>query len=194
MADETKTPENTGTEGTKPEEKKPETKPETKEPTIQDLMNEVAKLKREKDKASSEAAEFKKKYRESLSEVEKASEEKAEKEAQREEQFQQLMRENTINKIEKSYLAMGWTAEEASKVAIAEADNDFDAKVKIMAEVDARKKKEYEAAFLASRPELNAGTGNGKTYTKEQFSKMSPVELTKLKRENEAEYNRLLAL
>lgn len=194
MAEETKAPENTGTEGTKPEEKKPETKPETKEPTIQDLMNEVAKLKREKDKASSEAAEFKKKYRESLSEVEKASEEKAEKEAQREEQFQQLMRENTINKIEKSYLAMGWTAEEASKVAIAEADNDFDAKVKIMAEVDARKKKEYEASFLASRPELNAGTGNGKTYTKEQFSKMSPVELTKLKRENEAEYNRLISL
>lgn len=194
MAEETKTPETTGTEGTKPEEKKPETKPETKEPTIQDLMNEVAKLKREKDKASSEAAEFKKKYRESLSEVEKASEEKAEKEAQREEQFQQLMRENTINKIEKSYLAIGWTAEEASKVAIAEVDNDFDAKVKIMAEVDARKKKDFETEFLKSRPELNAGTGNGKTYTKEQFDNMSPVERTKLKRENEAEYNRLLTL
>ncbi len=174
----------------------PETKVEEKEkePTIQDLMNEIAKLKRVADKNASEAAEYKKKYRQSLSETEKASEEKAEKEAQREEQFQQLMRENTINKIEKSYLAMGWTAEEASKVAIAEADNDFDAKVKIMAEVDARKKKEYEASFLASRPELNAGTGNGKTYTKEQFSKMSPVELTKLKRENEAEYNRLISL
>lgn len=194
MAEETKNLETPGTEGAKPEEKKPETKPETKEPTIQELMTEIAKLKREKDKASSEAAEFKKKYRESLSEVEKASEEKAEKEAQREEQFQQLMRENTINKIEKSYLAMGWTAEEASKVAVAEADNDFDAKVKIMAEVDARKKKDFETEFLKSRPELNAGTGNGKTYTKEQFDKMSPVERTKLKRENEAEYSRLMAL
>jgi len=176
---------------TKPEEKK---KPEEKEPTIQDLMTEIAKLKREKDKASSEAAEFKKKYRESLSEVEKASEEKAEQEAQRDEQFKQLLRENTINKIEKSYLAMGWTADEASSVAIAEADGDFDTKVKIMAQVDARKKKEYEADFLKSRPELNFGTGDGKTYTKEQFDKMSPTELTKLKRENEAEYNRLISL
>ncbi len=176
---------------TKPEEKK---KPEEKEPTIQDLMTEIAKLKREKDKASSEAAEFKKKYRESLSEVEKASEEKAEQEAQRDEQFKQLLRENTINKIEKSYLAMGWTADEASSVAIAEADGDFDTKVKIMAQVDARKKKEYEAEFLKSRPDVNIGTGNGKTYTKEQFDAMSPIELTKLKRENEAEYNRLMAL
>lgn len=192
MAEETK---NDAPETAKVEEKKvEEKKADAKEPTLQELMTEIAKLKRDRDKASSEAAEFKKKYRESLSEVEKASEEKAEKEAQREEQFQQLMRENTINKIEKSYLSMGWTAEEASKVAIAEADNDFDAKVKIMAEVDARKKKEYETEFLKSRPELNAGTGSGKTYSKEQFDKMSPVERTQLKRENEAEYKRLMSL
>lgn len=194
MAEETKTPETQGAE-TKPETKPAEEKKgEEKEPTMQDLMNEIAKLKRQADKASSEAAEYKKKYRESLSESEKASEEKAEKEAKREEQFQQLLRENNINKIEKNYLALGWTPEEASRVAIAEADGDFDTKVKIMGEVDARKKKEYETEFLKNRPDVNIGTGDGKTYTKEQFDKMSPVELTKLKRENEAEYKRLMAL
>lgn len=161
---------------------------------LQEALTELAKLKREKDKASSEAKEYKDKYRESLSATEKASMEKAEAEAQKEEQFKQLMRENTMNKIEKQYLAMGWTAEEAERMATAEVDNDFDAKVKIMAEVDARKKKDFEKEFLASRPDVNIGAGNGQTYTKEQFDKLDPIQLTKLKRENEAEYNRLKAL
>ena len=162
------------------------------EPTVQELMVELAKVKRQADKIASEAAEFKKKYRESLSEVEKASMEKAEKEAEREEQFQQLLRENGINKLEKNYLAMGWTSDEASRMAVAETDGDFDSKCKIMAEVEARKKKEYEAEFLASRPDVNVGSGAGQTVTKEKFDSMSVIERTKLKRENPAEYERLI--
>lgn len=195
MAEETKTTvqdQETQQTETKPEPKKPETKNE--EVNVQDLMLEVAKLKRQVDKASSEAAEWKKKYKASLDETEKASMEKAEAEAAKEEEINQLRRENTLNKVEKGYLALGWTGDEASRMAIAEVDGDFDNKAKIMAEVDARKKKEFETEFLKNRPELNVGTGDGRTYTKEQFDKMSPVELTKLKRENEAEYNRLLAL
>lgn len=183
------------------QDQKAENKAENKELSLkevnaqlQDALIELAKMKREKDKASAEAADYKKKYRDSMSETEKASAEKAEKEAEREEQFKQLMRENTINKIEKQYLAMGWTAEEASRMATAETDGDFDAKVKIMAEVDARKKKAYEAEFLASRPDVNIGTGNGQSYTKEQFDAMAPTERTKLFRENKAEYDRLMAL
>ena len=174
---------------------KSETKAETKaEPTIQELMTEIAKLKRTADKAASEAADYKKKYRESLNEVERASMEKAEKEAAREEEFNQLKRENSINRLEKSYMQLGFTPEEASRMAIAETDNDLDAKIKVMAEADERKKKEYATEFLATRPDVNVGAGNGKTYTKEEFGAMSPTQLTKLKRENEAEYNRLMAL
>jgi hypothetical protein len=195
MAEETKTTvqeQETQQTETKPGSKKPETKNE--EVNIQDLMLEVAKLKRQVDKASSEAAEWKKKYKASLDETEKASMEKAEAEAAKEEEINQLRRENTLNKVEKGYLALGWTGDEASRMAIAEVDGDFDNKAKIMAEVDARKKKEFETEFLKNRPELNVGLGDGRTYTKEQFDKMTPVELTKLKRENEAEYNRLLTL
>lgn len=181
---------------------KPETKPETKtaekakeaEPNIQDVMLELAKVKRERDKASAEAADYKKKYKASLDETEKASMEKAEAEAQREEEYKQLVRENTMNKIEKQYLAMGWTAEEAERMAAAEVDSDFDAKAKIMKEVDERKKKDFEKEFLASRPDVNIGAGNGQTYTKEQFDAMAPTERTKLFRENKAEYDRLMAL
>ena len=175
-------------------EVKAEVKPETKEPTVQELMTELAKLKRTADKAASEAAEFKRKYRESLSEVEKASMEKAEKEAAREEEFNQLRRENSINKLEKQYLVLGFTADEAARMAVAETDGDQEAKIKIMSEVDGRKKKQYEAEFLASRPDVNVGGSAGNTVTKEQFDAMGPIELTKLKRENPTEYDRLMKM
>lgn len=174
---------------------KPETKTEPKnEPSVQELMTEIAKLKRTADKAASEAADYKKKYRESLNEVERASMEKAEKEAAREEEFNQLKRENAINRLEKSYMMLGFTPDEAGRMAVAETDGDQEAKIRIMSEVDGRKKKEYETEFLATRPDVNVGAGNGKTYTKEEFMAMSPTQLTKLRRENEAEYNRLMAL
>ena len=169
---------------------------EKKEPdvNVQDLMNELAKLKREKDKAASEAADFKKKYRESLSEVEKASMEKAEKEAARDEELTQLRREVTINRMEKNYMQLGFTADEASRMAVAETDGDQETKIKILSEVDGRKKKELEQEFFASRPDVNIGGASGISYTKEEFMAMTPTQLTKLKRENEAEYERLMAL
>lgn len=176
-------------------EKKEEAKTEPKnEPSVQELMTEIAKLKRQADKASSEAAEFKRKYRESLSEVERASMEKAEKEAAREEEFNKLLRENSINRLEKQYMALGFKEEEASRMAVAEADGDQDVKIKIMKEVDERKKKDFEKEFFASRPDVNVGGGTGATVTKEQFDAMNPVELTKLKRENPAEYDRLMKM
>lgn len=175
--------------------------PETQEPSarelnekLQEALTELAKVKRNQEKAASEAAEYKKKWKESLSASEQASMEKAEVEAQRDEELKQLRRDNSINKVEKNYLAMGWTADEASRMAIAEVDGDIDTKVKIMAEVDARKKKEYEAEFIRNRPDVNIGGGSGVSYTKEQFDKMGVVERTKLKRENPAEYDRLMKL
>ena len=174
-------------------EKKAEKKAEP-EVDVQALMTELAKAKRDRDKASSEAAEYKRQWKASMSEVEKASMEKAEKEAAREEEYQRLLRENTINRIEKSYLTMGWSADEAEKMATAEADGDFDAKVKIMAQVQERQKKDMEKSFLATYGDVNIGGGSGVSYTKEQFDSMGMIERTKLKRENEAEYNRLLAL
>lgn len=130
-----------------------------KEPSVQELMTELAKVKRAQEKAASEAAAYKKKYNDKLSEKEKIDEEKAEREAEREEQFQQLLRENKINKLEKSYLALGYTEDEAAKMAVAEVDEDFDAKLKIQKAVQERKKKEYEAEWKKSIPNINAGTG-----------------------------------
>lgn len=183
---------------------KPETKPEannaaeTKEttPDVQELLTELAKLKRTNDKLASESAEWRKKYQATLSEQEKASEEKAEREAEREERLQALIRENTINKIEKAYLGQGWTADEAAKMAVAEADNDFETKMKIQKAVEDRKAKQVMTDFLKSRPDIQYGTEKS-GMTREQFDRMvdknDVAGLTKFRREHPDEYKRYMA-
>lgn len=199
MNEETKNTETTETEQiVAPEsqvESKPEEKQEDKSVTqadLQKLMTDLAKARRDRDKASSEAAEFKRKYRESLSEVEQANMEKAEREAAREEEFKALKREVEINRLEKTYLAMGWTADEASRMATAEADGDMDAKLKVMTEAQERQKKDLEKNILASYGNVNVGASGSSTVTPEQFEKMSIAERSNLFRENKAEYDRLV--
>ena len=55
-------------------------------------------------------------------------------------------------------------------------------------------KEDAQKEFFA-KYQLNAGQGNSDTsITKEQFEAMSLIERSKLKKENEAEYKRLIAL
>jgi hypothetical protein len=176
-----------------PKAEKPKTEKSKAEPTVQELMNELAKLKRTQEKAASEAAEWKKKYRATLSEKEQYDAEKAEKEAEREEHYKAIERENQIYKIEAAYLGMGYTSDEAKRIAIAEADGDFEARTKIMAEVDARKKKEIEAEFYLNKPDVNAGVGC-EVLTKEQFDKMSMAEKSKIFDTDRETYNRLMGI
>jgi len=159
----------------------------SKEEQIQTLMTEIAKQKRAIDKLTSANADLTKKYRATLSEQELATQEKAEREAEREEQFKTLLRENQINKLEKYYLGLKWTPDEASKMATAEVDGDVEAKVRLMSAVDARKQKEFEAAWIKSRPDIAYGN-NSRNVTKEQFDKMSLTERNELYRSNRELY------
>lgn len=184
---------------TKPDgnEVKPSPAPDVKEtkeddtPNVQELMNELAKTKRAFDKASSELASAKKELREKMTEKEKADAEKAEAEAKRAEEFEYYKRKDKIHETEKAYLKLGYTADEAERIAEAEADGDFEAKTKIMAEVDERKKKELEAEFIKNRPDVNAGNGGG-AVTKEQFDQMSMIERSALRKDDPDTYNRML--
>ena len=171
-------------------DKPTDTKSEPQEPTVQELMVELAKVKKAQEKAASEAAEYKKKYNATLSEKEQASIEKAEKEAERESQFQELLRENKINKLEKNFVLLGYSEEQALKAATAQYDGDTDTLFKVQQEVQQSLIKKKEEEWLKSRPPINAGIGNG-AITKEQFDSMSLAEKSKLYRENKAEYDRL---
>lgn len=174
-----------------PEKETKAEKPVSQE-DVQKLMTDLARTRRALDKASAEASDFKKKYKESLSEVEAANMEKAEREAAREEEFKALKREVEINRLEKTYLAMGWTADEASRMATAEADGDMDAKLKVMTEAQERQKKDLEKNILASYGNVNVGASGSSTVTPEQFKNMSIAERSNLFRENKAEYDRLV--
>ena len=127
------------------------------EARIQQLMVENAKLKKAFDKTASEAAEFKKKYNATLSEKEQMDQAKAEKEAEREAKFEELLRENTINKNEKNYLALGYAPDLAAKAAVAQADNDYDELYRLQQEFVASKLKAQEAEWIKNRPEVFAG-------------------------------------
>ena len=136
------------------------TEHEVEEPTLQELKAEMAKLKRNLNKASAEAADYKKKYRDTLSAQEIAEVEKKEAEARDREEKDALRRELSLMKLEKAYLGMGFTADEAQRISLAEVDNETDKRMKILEEVDARKKKAYEAEFYKNRPEISTGSGD----------------------------------
>lgn len=178
----------------KKEEQKPTEQPKEKEPSVQDLMVEIAKLKREKDKASSEAADFKKKWKESMTEQEKVSLEKAEAQAKRDEEFETMKKTIQIHDLTENFMDLGYSKDLAKKAAKAQADGDTTSLLEIQKQFNEYQKKQWEKDFYASRPDVNVGGASGKTYTKEQFDNMSPVELTKLKRENPTEYDRLMAM
>ena len=140
---------------------------------LQHALVENEKLKRAQEKAASDAADWKKKYNATLSESQKAALEKAEKEAERQEQFEKLLKENTVNKLSKNFLKLGYPEDKAEEAANAQYDGDTETLFRIQSEVQESLIKQKEAEWLKSRPVVTTGAGDEKTtVTKEQFNKM----------------------
>lgn len=161
---------------------------------LQSAMVEIAKLKRQADKNAAEAADYKKKYRESLSEQEQASLAKAEEQAKKEEEFETMKKTIRINDLTENFMDLGYEKALAKEAATAQVDGDTEKLLTIQKQFQEKQRKSWEQEFLKNRPEIATGNGTSTTISKEQFDKMTLVEKSKLKRENEAEYNRLLAL
>ena len=81
------------------------------------LKVQIAKMKKAMDRAASDTARYKKQLREKQTAEEIALQEKAEKEAEREEAYQKLLKENTVTKYEKNFLALGYSEELATRAA-----------------------------------------------------------------------------
>lgn len=129
------------------------------EEQLQQLMVENIKLKKAQEKAASEAADYKKKYNATLTDKQRADQEKAEKEAEREEQFNKLLKENTVTKYEKNFLALGYPEDLANKAAVAQYDGDTESLFKIQSEFQQKLIKDREAEWLKNRPDIQAGNG-----------------------------------
>ena len=99
--------------------------------------------------------------------------EKAEKEAERQEQFDKLLKENTVNKLSKNFLKLGYPEDKAEEAANAQYDGDTETLFRIQSEVQESLIKQKEAEWLKSRPIVTTGAGDEKTtVTREQFNKM----------------------
>ena len=143
------------------------------EEQLQQALVENEKLKRAQEKAASDAADWKKKYNATLTDAQKAAQEKAEKEAERQEQFDKLLKENTVNKLSKNFLKLGYPEDKAEEAANAQYDGDTETLFRIQSEVQENLIKQKEAEWLKSRPVVTTGAGDEKTtVTREQFNKM----------------------
>lgn len=143
------------------------------EEQLQQALVEIEKLKRAQEKAASDAADWKKKYNATLTDAQKAAQEKAEKEAERQEQFDKLLKENTVNKLSKNFLKLGYPEDKAEEAANAQYDGDTETLFRIQSEVQESLIKQKEAEWLKSRPVVTTGAGDEKTtVTREQFNKM----------------------
>lgn len=125
------------------------------------LKVQLAKMKKAMDKATSDTAKYKKQLREKQSAEEIALQEKAEKEAEREEAYQKLLKENTVTKYEKNFLALGYSEELATKAANAQYDGDTEELFKIQQDFQTNLLKQKEAEWAKSRPNPQAGNGEG---------------------------------
>lgn len=187
-----------------PAQTAPETSPETKEPEIpkselsvdeqlQQMRIELAKAKKAVDKATGEAADYKKQLRTKQTQEEADAQEKAEKEAARQEQFDRLLKENTVTKLAKNYLSLGYPQELAEKAASAQYDNDTDELFKIQSTYQSAYKKSLEAEWLKTRPAAQSGASedDGFAVTKEQFDGMTYLERLDLKNKHPKIYENL---
>ena len=152
-----------------PDNQKPDNKPDdndgaqSQDEIIASLRLENAKLKRATDKATSEASEYKKKLRDKQSVEEIEAQEKAEKQAQIDEEIKQLRKENEVNKLEKTFLGLGYYSEEqAHKSAVAQYDGDMETVFAIQREVQEKIKNDVKAEIIANNPEINSGEGEEK--------------------------------
>ena len=125
------------------------------------LKVQLAKMKKAMDKATSDTAKYKKQLREKQSAEEIALQEKAEKEAEREEAYQKLLKENTVTKYEKNFLALGYSEELATKAANAQYDGDTEELFKIQQDFQTNLLKQKEAEWAKSRPNPQAGNVEG---------------------------------
>ena len=107
-----------------------------------------------------EGADWKKKFRETQSAEEKASAEKAEREAQRQAEYEALVRKDKIHDLTETFMDQGYGKELAKKAAASLVDGDNDTLLECQKQFNAQLIAGEKEKWIASRPEINAGTGN----------------------------------
>ena len=197
MAEETK---NTVTTNNDAENQQAETKPigdqkdskaedtqttESVNAKLAEAQAEIAKLKNSLSKANSEAADYKKQLRAKQTVQEQEDEAKREAKEQQDAYMKDLEQFKARTLAEKRYRLQGMSEEMADKAAQAEIDGDMDTLATIQKQHTDAALKAAKAEWQKSIPEVNRGTGNAPTMTKDEiFAIKDPVARQKAIAEN----------
>lgn len=166
--------------------------PEEMQAELAKYMTEVKRMKTALDKASSDAAKWKKEALAHKSDAEQLSIEKAERDAEIQAELAALRKESAVNKFAKSFIAMGYTEDQAMKAAEAQYGGDTDELFRIQAAHQEEYAKKIQAEIMRSMPAPSTGNDDNVQITKEQFNDMSYSEQVKFKREHPTAYDRLV--
>lgn len=156
--------------------------PAQQEFSYDDLLAQLASERAEKarykaavTKTSSEAAEWKKKFRARQTAEEQEADAKREEAEQQKEHLKKVEHELSMIKATNRYLKQGMDEKLAKECAELETDGDIDTLMgKIAAHRDAQiaeAVKKAQEELLASRPEIQAGNGEGEGKDEDPFIK-----------------------
>ena len=136
--------------------------------SVESMMAEIAKLKAENaknktalDKALHNNGELTKKLREKMTASEQEEEAKREHDEAIQKHIKDLEDYKRRSEARERYLTMGMSAEHAKLASEAEVAGDMEALAKVQSQHTAALLKEKEAEWLKSRPDVNAGHGEG---------------------------------
>lgn len=136
---------------------------------LAEAQAEIAKLKNSLSKANSEAADYKKQLRAKQTAEEVASEAEKEAKEQHDAYVKGLEQFKSRTLAKDRYLMQGMTVEMADKAAQAEVDGDMDTLATIQKQHTDAALKAAKAEWQKSIPEVNRGTGNAPTMTKDEI-------------------------
>ena len=154
------------------------------------LLAENKRLKKASDKNASDASNWKKKYMDTQTEADKLSMEKAERDAELREELEALRKESKVNKFAKSFLAMGYSEEQATKAAEAQYSGDTDELFRIQKQYQEEYAKKIRADIMKTMPAPATGNDDDVQITQEQFDNMSYLELKELYEKRPAVYKK----
>jgi SUMO ligase MMS21 Smc5/6 complex component len=116
--------------------------------------------------------------------------EKAERDAELREELEALRKESKVNKFAKSFLAMGYSEEQATKAAEAQYSGDTDELFRIQKQYQEEYAKKIRADIMKTMPAPATGNDDDVQITQEQFDNMSYLELKELYEKRPAVYKK----
>lgn len=147
---------------------------ETSTPTIEELQAQLAEMQADRDKyksandkLSKSEAEMKRQLRAKQTEEEQKAEADAEAQRLRDEELENLRAENNRHKALSAYKSID--EKTVDKLIEAVGNNDHLAIAKIFESEVANAVKKAESQWLANRPRVNAGVGDGNAVTKQSI-------------------------